>query len=65
MSVPSRKRPRDPIPTGETDEWRVVAHYPGLRPKYIVGFASKAEAEAWASGPEAQAWINANYQASE
>lgn len=51
-----------PVLAGEGGEWRLLAHCPGLPNKYVSGFASRAEAEAWASGPEAQAWIGANYQ---
>jgi hypothetical protein len=65
MSPQRPKLPRInfyPVLAGESGEWRVLAHCPGLPPKYIPGFASRAEAEAWASGPEAQAWIGANCQ---
>ena len=54
-----------PIPAGDSDEWRVLAHCPGLPVKYVSGFASRAEAEACASGPEVNAWIRANYQSDE
>jgi len=68
MSTPRSKFPRInfyPVLVGKTDEWRVLAHCPGRPHKYISGFSSRAEAEAWASGPEAQAWIGANYQAND
>jgi hypothetical protein len=68
MSTPRSKLPRIafyPIRVGDSDEWRVLAHCPGAPVKYITGFASRAEAEAWASGPEVNAWIGANYQSSD
>jgi hypothetical protein len=51
-----------PVLVGESGEWRVLAHCPGLPHKYISGFASRTEAEAWIYGRDAQAWISANYQ---
>ena len=54
-----------PVLAAESGEWRLLAHYPGLPHKYVSGFTGRAEAEVWASGPEAQAWIRANYQASD
>jgi hypothetical protein len=68
MPAPRPKLPRInfyPIRAGDSDEWRVLAHCPGTPLKYISGFASRAEAEAWASGPEVNAWIRANYQPGE
>jgi hypothetical protein len=51
-----------PVLVGKTGEWRVLAHCPGLPHKYISGFASRADSEAWIYGPDAQIWIRANYQ---
>src|SRR5437868_14773276 len=51
------------VPLANSDEWRVLAHCPGAPLKYISGFVSKAQAEAWASGPEGSGWAQANYQA--
>jgi len=65
MSTPRSKLQRInfyPIRAGDSDEWRVLAHCPGAPLKYLSGFASKAEAEGWISGPEVNAWIRANYQ---
>jgi len=47
------------IPLGNGEEWRLLVHYPEEPIKYTSGFRSKAEAEAWASGPEGQAWLRA------
>ena len=52
-------------PLANRDEWRVIAHYPGAPIRHVSGFVSKAEAEAWASGPEGNAWGRANYQSQE
>jgi len=68
MSSQPSKLPRVmfyPVLPGDSDNWRVLAHCPGLPYKCISEFASKADAEAWAFGPEAQAWIGANYQCGE
>jgi len=63
-----RRRPKPPKitfypePVDRGDTWRLLAHSPGSPVKYIAGFKTKSDAEAWASGPEAVAWISANYQ---
>ena len=49
------------IPTADREKWRLLAHVPGSSIRHIASFDSKAEAEAWASGPDGQAWIRANY----
>jgi hypothetical protein len=50
-----------PVSVDQGGSWRLLAHCPGYPVKYIPGFVGRAEAEAWASGPEAAAWIKANY----
>jgi hypothetical protein len=45
------------IPTTDREKWRLLAHFPGSPMKYIASFDSKAEAEEWASGSEAQDWV--------
>jgi hypothetical protein len=51
-----------PEPVDRGDKWRLQAHRPGSPVKYTSAFNTKAEAEAWASSPDAIAWISANYQ---
>jgi hypothetical protein len=65
MPPPRMKLPKVsfyPVLVGKSGEWRVLAHCPGLPHKYISGFATRAEAEAWICGPDAQTWISANYK---
>jgi hypothetical protein len=50
-----------PVSVDAGKSWRLLAHYPGLPVKYIPGFTTKAEAEAWASGPEGDAWTQVNH----
>jgi hypothetical protein len=49
-----------PVPVDGGENWRLLAHIPGSPVKYIGGFKTKAEAEAWASGPQGSAWVRAN-----
>jgi hypothetical protein len=49
------------IPTTDREKWRLLAHSPGSPIKDVANFNSKAEAEAWASGPECQDWIRETY----
>jgi len=51
-----------PEPIDRGNQWRLQAHCPGSPVKYTSAFKTKAEAKAWASSPEAVAWISANYQ---
>src|ERR1043166_3609955 len=48
------------VPTTDREKWRLLVHVPGSPLKYTGNFDSKAEAEAWASGPEGEAWVRTN-----
>jgi hypothetical protein len=39
--------------------WQVMAHCPPEPAKYIEGFATKADAQAWATGAGGQDWLRA------
>jgi hypothetical protein len=39
------------------DDWAVVAEYPGLEPREISGFKSKAEVDDWMNGDRKIAWL--------
>lgn len=51
-----------PVPLDRGDKWRLQAQCPGWPVKYTSAFNTKADAEAWASSPQAVAWVTANYQ---
>jgi hypothetical protein len=53
------------VPVDADDQWRLLVHCPGSTLKYISGFNTKAEAEAWASGPEGNAWVDKHYRSKE
>jgi hypothetical protein len=40
-------------------EWQLRAHLPGAVTEYITGFKTEAEAEAWPSSPNGEAWKRA------
>jgi hypothetical protein len=67
----SRRKPKlsnvtfYPLPVSAGESWRLFVHCPGTPVKYIGGFNTKADAEAWASGPESSAWVRANYRPKE
>lgn len=50
------------VPTTDREKWRLLAHVPGSSIKFIGNFDSKAEAEAWASGPDGEAWGRTNHR---
>jgi hypothetical protein len=52
------------VPTTDREKWRLLAHLHGSSIKYIGKFDSKAEAEAWASGPDGEAWGQTSYSPS-
>jgi len=51
-----------PVPVDGGANWRLLVHCPGSPLTYVSGFKTRAEAEAWASGPEGNAWVHANHQ---
>jgi hypothetical protein len=39
------------------DDWQIEAHCQGAEIRYITGFASKAEVDAWLDGTRKIAWL--------
>jgi len=39
------------------DDWTVVAEYPGVEPREIAGFKSKADVDDWMNGDRKVAWL--------
>jgi hypothetical protein len=38
-------------------DWQIEAHYPGAEIRYVRGFTSKADADAWLDGERKIAWL--------
>jgi hypothetical protein len=38
-------------------EWQIEAHYPGVEPRHIKGFKSKAEVDDWLLGSRRIDWL--------
>jgi hypothetical protein len=45
-----------PIRNSEND-WTILAEYPGLEPREISGFTSKADIDDWMNGDRKIAWL--------
>ena len=39
------------------DDWKIIAEYPGLEPREITGFTSKAEIDEWLQGSRRIDWL--------
>ena len=39
------------------DDWKVIAEYPGMEPREITGFTSKADVDDWMNGERKIAWL--------